>query len=156
MPTWVPALCVCGGQRKAPRSRFSSLTMWVLSSELRSSGVAASPFTHWDISPTLLIFCFEDLTPLSELLTLSPPASASQVVGLQMCTTTPKLQFEFWCFHSVSPSGRPSPHSAPLPVMFPLVSYLTKELCHGSPTVKLNFLTGRLFERYSHNVAKWW
>lgn len=50
-------------------------------------------------------------------------------------------------------SRRPLSHFAPSLVLLMLVLGLTQELSRLA-TVKLNFFTGRLFERSFHNVAK--
>lgn len=50
---------VCGGQRMSFRSWFSP-TVFVLGTELRSSGLMASSFTHWAISLARQ-FCLRNL-----------------------------------------------------------------------------------------------
>jgi hypothetical protein len=93
------------------RSHYRLLwaTMWLLGIEHRSFGRAVSALNHWAISPALVFI--PPPTPPSRVSLYSPgcpgtyfvgqaglelwnlPASASRVLGLKACTTTPA------CFH---------------------------------------------------------
>lgn len=53
-------LTLCGDQRTTCRNWFSPSTLWALGMEVRLSGLAASAFTQWAISPPKQCFKRQD------------------------------------------------------------------------------------------------